>query len=102
MTHRKLHVDTLILIPTFKIYLFLYSRQTDRQTDGQTEKLIRCGLGNLIACPRFPFMHAAILRFCAFWLFGANDLQTHKNDYASRFAEMKKNAHSEGLVQNLS
>ncbi len=29
--HRKLHVDTLILIPTFKIYVFSYSRQTDRQ-----------------------------------------------------------------------
>jgi hypothetical protein len=33
MKHRKLHVDTLILIPTFKIYLFSYSRWTDRQTD---------------------------------------------------------------------
>jgi hypothetical protein len=34
MMHRKLHVDTLILIPTFKIYVFSYSRQTDGQTDG--------------------------------------------------------------------
>jgi hypothetical protein len=34
---RKLHVGTLILIPTFKIYVFLYSRQMDEQTDGQTE-----------------------------------------------------------------
>jgi hypothetical protein len=47
-------------------------------------------LFQVIGCPRFPFMHAAILRFCAFWLFGANDPQTRKNDYASRFAEMKK------------
>ncbi len=31
--HRKLHVDTLVLIPTFKIYVFSYSRQTDRQTE---------------------------------------------------------------------
>ncbi len=42
MTDRKLHVDTLILIPTFKIYVFLYSRQTDGQTDrwtdGQTDR----------------------------------------------------------------
>ncbi len=30
MMHRKLHVDTLILIPTLKIYVFSYSRQTDR------------------------------------------------------------------------
>ncbi len=37
---RWLHVDTLILIPTLKIYVFLYSGQTDRQTDRQTEKLI--------------------------------------------------------------
>ncbi len=47
-------------------------------------------------------MRAAILWFCAFLLFGANDLQTRKNDYASRFAEMEKNSHSVGLVQNLS
>jgi hypothetical protein len=33
--HRKLHVDTLILISTFKIYVFSYSRQTDGQTDGE-------------------------------------------------------------------
>ncbi len=52
MTHRKLHVDTLILIPTFKIYVFSYFRQTDRQTDEQTEKLIWCGLGNLIGSSR--------------------------------------------------
>jgi hypothetical protein len=31
--HRKLHVDTLILISTFKIYVFLYSRRTDERTD---------------------------------------------------------------------
>jgi hypothetical protein len=37
--HRKLHVDTLIIIPTFKIYVFSYFRQTDRQM----EKLIRYG-----------------------------------------------------------
>jgi hypothetical protein len=58
-THRKFHVDTLILIPTFKIYIFLYSRQTDRwtdgwtdeRTDGLTEELIRCGLGTLWVPP---------------------------------------------------
>jgi hypothetical protein len=37
-----------------------------------------------------------------FLFFGAKDLQIRKNDYASRLAEMKKNAHSVGLVQNLS
>jgi hypothetical protein len=52
MMHRKLHVETLILIPTFKIYVFSYSGQTDRRTDEQTEKLIRCGLGNLIGSSR--------------------------------------------------
>jgi hypothetical protein len=52
MTHRKLHVDTLILILTFKIYVFSYSKETDRQTDEQTEKLIWCGLGNLIGSSR--------------------------------------------------
>ncbi len=56
----------------------------------------------VLACPRFPFMRAAILQFCAFLLFGANNSQTRKNDYASRFAEMEKNAHSVSLVQNLS
>ncbi len=30
-------MDTLILIPTIKIYVFLYSRQTDGQTDGRTD-----------------------------------------------------------------
>jgi hypothetical protein len=34
-TDRKLHVDTLILIPTLKIYVLCYSRQTDGQTDGE-------------------------------------------------------------------
>jgi hypothetical protein len=51
--HRKLHMDTLILISTFKIYVFSYSRQTDRRTDEQTEKLIWCGLGNLIGSFRY-------------------------------------------------
>jgi hypothetical protein len=54
--HRKLHVDTLILIPTFNIYVFSYSRWTDERTNGQTdrqiEKLIWCGLGNLIGSSR--------------------------------------------------
>ncbi len=43
-----------------------------------------------IWCPRFPFMHAANLCFCAFLLFDANDPQICKNDYASRLAAMKK------------
>jgi hypothetical protein len=38
MRDRKLHVDTLILIPTCKIYVFPYSRWMDRQTDGQTDR----------------------------------------------------------------
>ncbi len=38
--HRKLHVDTLILIPTFKIYVFSYSRQT--------ETLIRGGFTHFV------------------------------------------------------
>jgi hypothetical protein len=37
MMDRKLHVDTLILTPTLKIYVFWYSRQTDRQTDRWTD-----------------------------------------------------------------
>ncbi len=53
---RKLHVDTLILIPTFKIHVFSYSRWTDEwangRTDRQTEKLIQCWLGNLIGSSR--------------------------------------------------
>jgi hypothetical protein len=44
---RKLHVATQILILTFKIYDFLYSRRTDGQTDREMEKLIWCGLGTL-------------------------------------------------------
>ncbi len=35
--HRKLHMDTLILIPTFEIYVFSYSRQTDEQTNRRTD-----------------------------------------------------------------
>jgi hypothetical protein len=53
---KKLYVDTLILIPTFRINVFSYYRRmdglTDRQTDRQTEKLIWCGLGNLIGSSR--------------------------------------------------
>jgi hypothetical protein len=65
-------------------------------------------------------MHARNLQFCAFLLFGANNLQIRKkdyasriaeilapmtcrfakNDYAGRLAEMEK-THSVGLVQNL-
>ncbi len=48
---RKLHVDTLILIPKLKIYIFWNSgqkdgrtdRRTDGWTDGRTETLIRGG-----------------------------------------------------------
>jgi hypothetical protein len=46
MTHIKLHMDTLILIPTFKIYMFSYSRQMDRLTDGRRHPL-RVGWRNL-------------------------------------------------------
>jgi hypothetical protein len=58
-TDRKLHVDTLILIPTLKIYVFCYPRQTDRQTDrqtmdGWTEKLIQGGLCSLSVPPGKP------------------------------------------------
>ncbi len=34
---KELHVDNLILIPTWKIYVFWYSGHTDGQTDGQTD-----------------------------------------------------------------
>jgi hypothetical protein len=47
MTDRKLHVDTLILIPTIKIYVFLYSGRMDGRTDRRTETLIRCRLPSL-------------------------------------------------------
>ncbi len=39
-TDRKLHMDTLILIPTWKFYVFWYSKRTDRWTDGQTDREI--------------------------------------------------------------
>jgi hypothetical protein len=47
---QKNPMDNLILIPTFKIYVFSYSRRTDGLTDGQTEKFIQCGLGNHTRC----------------------------------------------------
>jgi hypothetical protein len=37
---QKNPTDTLILIPTFKIYVFSYSRRTDRQTDGWIDREI--------------------------------------------------------------
>ncbi len=54
MTDRKLYVDTLILIPTFKIYVFSYSGQTDGMTDGQTEKYTCCAWagGTFLRCLR--------------------------------------------------
>jgi hypothetical protein len=51
---RKLHMGTIILIPTFKIYVFFIfqtDRQTDRQMERQMEKFIWCGLGNLSVPP---------------------------------------------------
>jgi hypothetical protein len=49
MTDRKLHLDTLILISTFKIYVFWYSLQTDRQTDGQRNTPAERGLEELFS-----------------------------------------------------
>ncbi len=40
MTDRWLHVDKLILISKLKIYVFLYSGHTDRQTDGRADREI--------------------------------------------------------------
>jgi hypothetical protein len=37
-TDRKLHVNTLILIPMSKFYMFWYSLQTDRQADKSTDR----------------------------------------------------------------
>jgi hypothetical protein len=37
--HRKLHLDTLTLIPKFKIYVFSYSRWSDRQRDREIHSL---------------------------------------------------------------
>jgi hypothetical protein len=37
---RKLHVDTLILVPMFKIYVFPYSRLMDERTDGLMDREI--------------------------------------------------------------
>ncbi len=60
MMDRKLHVGTLILIPTFKIYMFLYSRQTDGQTDGWTDGEICTptarGLGELVSAVLEKFL----------------------------------------------
>jgi hypothetical protein len=49
--HRTFHVDTLILNPTLKIYMFWYSGWTDGQTERWTEKIIRSGLGKLLVPP---------------------------------------------------
>ena len=48
-TDRKLHVNTLTLIPKFKIYVFSFSRQTDEQTDGWTETPTARGLEELFS-----------------------------------------------------
>ncbi len=67
---KELHVDILILIPMFKIYIFFipYGR-TDRRTDGQTNKLIRCGLGNLSVPPGLAYLKivAAVLNAPTYW-----------------------------------
>jgi hypothetical protein len=49
MKDRKLHVDTLILIPMLKIYVFCYIhyRWTDRQTDRQRNTPAARGLEEL-------------------------------------------------------
>jgi hypothetical protein len=46
MAERNVYVDTLILTPTLKIYVFFVfqmERWTDGQTDRQTETLIQGG-----------------------------------------------------------
>jgi hypothetical protein len=55
MMHRKLHVDTLISILTFKIYVFSYSRQTDKQTDREI---------NLEELSRLPSPHRINFSIC--------------------------------------
>ncbi len=41
-------------IQNLRFFIFYTDRQTDGQTDGWTEKLIRCGLGNLSVPPGTP------------------------------------------------
>jgi hypothetical protein len=59
---------------------------------GNIQGFYRRTIGHLLACPRFPYKHAVNLQFCAFLLFGANDLQICKNDDVSRLTEMEKSA----------
>jgi hypothetical protein len=56
MTDRKLPVDTLILIPTLKFYVFslITDEQTDRQTDRRMEKLIRGGFPHFVPPGKQP------------------------------------------------
>jgi hypothetical protein len=63
---RKLHVDTLILIPTFKIYVFSYSRQTDKQTDGRRHTLAARGLEELF------FQLCCCVSFWFWWEIGSD------------------------------
>ncbi len=64
-THKKLHVDTLILIPTFKIYVFSYSRQTDddcRFCHSRRRFLVDCCLTHHCHCSANAFANAATSR----------------------------------------
>jgi hypothetical protein len=45
------HPDCNSYVKILGVFIF----QMDRQTDGQTEKLIWCGLGNLIGSSRYMF-----------------------------------------------
>jgi hypothetical protein len=85
-THRKLHVDTLILIPTFKFYVFSYSRQKDKLTDREInlEEPIRLPSPHRInvsasACVRYGCFCVLILWFM--WQFHNAKVMSHQSQY---------------------
>jgi hypothetical protein len=45
------HPNINSYVTNLRVLVFITDGQTDRQTDRQTEKLIQCGLGNLLVPP---------------------------------------------------
>jgi hypothetical protein len=69
-THRKLHVDTLILIPTFKIYVFSYSRQTETLIWGGFPHLVPPGKGCVSAAAQtlpHPSLYQVVTYVCSLY-----------------------------------
>jgi hypothetical protein len=78
---RKLHVDTLILIPKLIIYVFWYSIQTDRQMDRDIH-LLHVGWRNLSKTAEKEFLQPRRSECVRLFLLNPNFLLARSNRHS--------------------